>query len=367
MARFRGLRAAARAAGAGVLALGLLVGPMLGSSSAATTLDSFSGKGNGYALGVSVDLSSLPAALKTPIQTAYTTIRNALPTDVKAALPAQFSFVIDQRLIETLSEMGVTQNAQSDIGSGTLDLAALLGGASTAKATTTGASHVVTKALSLPTADVPLVNVTAGALDASIASGPKVDTSGTLTQVAASLAALKALLPQALSDQLQTVLDQVTTQLSGAIDTANTAVQSQVSSISSTLTQTTDPVVGGLLGQITGQTGTTLPTTQQVTTTLTNLLKLPDLSNLDLLSGNLATVRNLSNTASSLKSSAGVVSSDATTKLASINVLGLLNTNAVDLSSHSEAAGTDGSAKNTSDCKILDVRLGNANGVSLDG
>jgi hypothetical protein len=367
MARLRGSGTVARAVGAAVLSLGLFAGPLLGTSQAAT-LDSFSGKGSGYALGVSVDLTGLPTALKTPIQSAYSTIRNALPADVKAVLPAQFSFVVDQRLIETLAEMGVTQNAESLLGSGSIDLAALLGGAASAKATTTGASHTVTKALKLPTDDVPLVNVTAGALDAAVASGPSVDSAGTLTQVNASLEALMSMLPTALADQLQAALDQVTTEISDAVDAANTTLASQVSSVASNLTNTVqnDPVLGGILDQA-GLGDAVDQGTSAVTTQLTNLLKLPDLSNLDLLGQPLAAVNNLKNTATSKKTSDGVVMSDATTQLASINVLGLLHTNAVSLSSHSEAAGTDGSAKNTSSCKILDVRLGNANGVSLDG
>ncbi len=353
--------------GAAVLAAGLMVGPLLGTSSAAT-LDSFSGKGSGYALGVSVDLTGLPAAVKTPIQTAYSQIRNALPADAKAALPAQFSFVIDQRLIETLAEMGVTQNAESLLGHGTVDLATLLGGASSAKATTTGASHTVTKALKLPTDDFSLLDVTAGALDAAVSSGPAVDSSGTLAQINASLEALTALLPAAVKDQLQTALDDVSTQVSGAVDDAETAVQSQVASISSTLTNNVgnDPVLGGILDQA-GLGDAVDQGTSAVTTQLQNLLQLPDLSNLDLLDGTLASITNLKNTATSKKTNGGVVMSDATTQLASINVLGLLRTKLVTLTSHSEAAGSDGTAKNTSECKIADVRLGDKNGVALDG
>src|SRR5438874_1932473 len=204
MAHPRGLGAICRVVGAAVLSVGLLVGPLLGMSSAsAATLGSFSGKGNGYALGVSVDLTGLPAALKGPIQTAYTNLRNNLPAAVQATLPAQFNFVVDQRFIETLAQMGASQGAQSLLGTGTIDLSTVLGGASSAKKTTVGTSHVVTKALSLPTASMPLVDVAAGTLDASVAPGPKVSSAGTLAQVAASLAAIKALLPQQLQSQLQ--------------------------------------------------------------------------------------------------------------------------------------------------------------------
>ena len=71
--------------------------------------------------------------------------------------------------------------------------------------------------------------------------------------------------------------------------------------------------------------------------------------------------------ASTEKLSSGKVTSDASTKLANINVLGLLNVDAVDLASHSEAAGMPGSASNTSKCTVAAVKLGGANGVSLDG
>src|SRR5690348_15914061 len=93
-----------RAVGAAVLVLGICAGPLAGASSAAT-LDSFSGKGNGYVLGVTVDLSSLPAAVKTPLAAAYTQLRNALPASLQAALPAQFNFIVDEKLIDTLAQI----------------------------------------------------------------------------------------------------------------------------------------------------------------------------------------------------------------------------------------------------------------------
>ena len=246
--------------------MGILVGPLVGASSAGT-LDSFSGKGNGYALGVSVDLSALPASVKAPISAAYTQIRNALPSQIKDAIPAQFNFVVDEKLIETLAQMGVSQKAQSALGSGTADLGKLLGGTSGAESTAIGTSHVVTKALNLPTADMPLVDVAAGVLDTAVASGPKVSSVGTLSQVAASLQSLKALFPPDLND----AFDQLTTSVQGAIDTANTSLSSQLSNVATTLSNTTDPVVGGLLDK--AGLGSVANSVPQLTTALTNALE----------------------------------------------------------------------------------------------
>lgn len=329
----------------------------MGASSAAN-LASFSGKGNGYALGVTVDLSSLPASVKAPISAAYTQIRNALPAQLQAALPAQFNFIVDEKLIETLAQMGVTQGAKSLIGSGTIDLGKLLGGANSADATTNGTSHTVTKALNLPSDTMPLVGVAAGVLNASVSSGPKVASDGLLSQVSASLASLKALFPA----ELNSAFDTITTTVQGVIDTANTTLASQASSVAQTLSTTTDPVVGGLLTK--AGLGTT---PSQLTTALTSAVQIPDLNVNGILSGNVAGITDLKNLASSAKGAANKVTSDASTNLANINVLGLLNVDAVDLVSHSEAAGVAGSAKNTSTCKIADVKLGSANGVSLDG
>ena len=168
-----------RAVGAAVLVLGISAGPLVGASSAGT-LSSFSGKANGYALGVTVDLSSLPASVLGPIAANYTQIRNALPAQLQAALPVQFNGIVDEKLIETLAQMGLTQNAQSLIGTGTIDLGKLLGGPTGAQATTNGTSHTVTQAVNLPPGNnLPLVSVAAGVLNASVAKGPRVSSDGT--------------------------------------------------------------------------------------------------------------------------------------------------------------------------------------------
>jgi hypothetical protein len=350
-----------RVVGAAVLVLGISAGPLMGASSA-STLDSFSGKGNGYALGVTVDLSSLPAAVKTPIAAAYTQLRNALPANLQAALPAQFNFIVDEKLIETLAQVGVTQNAQSLLGSGTIDLGKLLGGSDSAEATSNGTSHTVTQVLKLPSDTMNIVNVAAGVLDANVAAGPKVTSTGVLSQVNASLAALTALLPSNVQSALQSAFDQLTSTVNNTITTANNTLNSQASSVATTLSNTTDPVLGGLLTKVTGS---STPTVTQITNALTSSVKLPSLG--DILSGNLASITDLHNIASAAKSSSNVVSSDSSTSLANINVLNLLNVDALDLKSHSEAAGIAGSAKNSSTCKLADVKLGGADGVSLDG
>jgi LPXTG-motif cell wall-anchored protein len=356
-----------RTLGAAILVLGITAGPLAATSSASTTqsLASFAGKGNGYALGVTVDLSTLPAAVKAPIAQAYTTLRNALPANLQAALPAQFNFVIDEKLIETLAQVGVSQVGNSVIGSGTIDLGKLLGGTSGASATSDGTSHVVTKALQLPSSTLPLLGVAAGVLDAKVAAGPTVSTEGVLSQVNASLAAISSLLPSQVQTELQSVFDQLTTNVNGVVDTANQALDSQLSSVATTLSNTTNPVIGGLLSK--AGLGTVAADPTQLTTALTNAVKLPKLDVAGLLGGNLAAINDLHNVANSAKAPTNKVTSDASTSLANINVLNLLNVDAVDIASHSEAAGTSGSAKNTSSCKIGDVKLGGSNGVSLDG
>jgi LPXTG-motif cell wall-anchored protein len=355
-----------RAVGATILVLGITAGPLAAASSASTpSLASFAGKGNGYALGVTVDLSGLPDAVKTPIAQAYTTLRSALPANLQAALPAQFNFVIDEKLIETLAQVGVNQVGTSVIGSGTIDLGKLLGGNNSATATTTGTSHTVTKVLNLPSDQLPLIGVAAGVLDASVASGPKVSTDGLLSQVSASLSSIMALLPSNVQSELQSVFDQLTTNVNNTVDSANQALDSQLSSVATTLSNSTDPVIGGLLAK--AGLGTVAADPTQLTTALTNAVKLPKLTVNNILGGNLAAITDLHNLASSAKGSSNKVTSDASTNLANINVLGLLNVDAVDLSSHSEAAGVKGSASNSSTCKIADVKLGGNDAVSLDG
>jgi len=349
--------------GAAVLVLGICAGPLAGASSA-STLSSFSGKGNGYALGVTVDLSSLPSAVLTPLGTAYTQLRNALPSNLQAALPVKFTGVIDEKLIDTLAQIGATQGATSVLGTGTIDLGKLLGGPDGATATANGASHTVTKSFQVPSATMPLVGVSAGVLDASIANGPVVDSAGLLSKVSASLSALTSLLPANIQSALQSAFDQLQSSVNSSIDTANTTLAGQVSTISSSLSNNTDPVLGGLLGQALGS-GNVNSTT--ITNGVTSALTLPKLTQTSLLTGDLAAVTDLHNIAHSAKQSSNKVTSDASTQLSNINLLGLLNVDAVKVASHSEAAGLAGSAKNTSDCKIADVKLGGADGVSLDG
>jgi LPXTG-motif cell wall-anchored protein len=352
-----------RAVGATILVLGIAAGPLAATST--PSLASVAGKGNGYALGVTVDLSSLPAAVKAPIAQAYTTIRSALPANLQAALPAQFNFIIDEKLIETLAQVGVSQMGKSVIGSGTIDLGKLLGGNNSATATTTGTSHTVTKVLNLPSDQLPLLGVAAGVLDASVASGPKVTTEGLLSKVDASLGAIMALLPSNVQSELQSVFDQLTTNVNNTVDTANQALGTQLQSVATTLSNSTDPVIGGLLSQ--AGLGSVASNPQQLTTALTNAVKLPKLSVNNILSGDIASITDLHNLASSAKGASNKVTSDASTNLANISVLGLLNVDAVDLSSHSEAAGVKGSASNSSTCKIADVKLGGSDAVSLDG
>jgi LPXTG-motif cell wall-anchored protein len=102
-----------------------------------------------------------------------------------------------------------------------------------------------------------------------------------------------------------------------------------------------------------------------VTTQLTNALQLSTIT--DLLAGNLATVNDLDND-SKVERTAGEVRSHATSTLGSVDVLGLLNANVIDLMSRSKVAGTPGTASNESSCSIADVKVGGTDeGISLDG
>src|SRR5439155_1645431 len=87
--------------------------------------------------------------------------------------------------------------------------------------------------------------------------------------------------------------------------------------------------------------------------------------------GTLASVstslQGLLNTAAAEKTG-GTALSNASSSLASINVLNLLKVGVINLKSHSEAGGLPGTAKNTHSCSIANVNLANGAGaLALDG
>jgi LPXTG-motif cell wall-anchored protein len=341
----------------------LVAGPLAGAGQAAT-LGSFAGQGSGFALRVVVDLSGLPQVAKDAVQTAYAPVAAASG----GKLPAAFPFVIDQRFIETLSDMGKTMQAHSLLGQGTIqDIVGKIVPANfdqSADATKSGqSSSVSTAAKNLPADALPLVKASIGQLNAAITSLPKVSSDGSLASVSASLDTLFSAIPgfpdavkQALTTAManvNTVIDQVNT-ASGTLGTA-------LGTVGNTLASTTaGSPLGGVLGQ--AGLGGALGNPTQMVSQLQSLVKIPHVT--DLLTGSVATVNGLVNTAVAQKTS--MSAADASSKIANIDVLGLLKVGVVNITSHSEAAGTPGSAKNTSSCNLATVNLGAA-GVSLDG
>jgi hypothetical protein len=365
MAKRNRLSRIGRLAGACAVVGALLAGPLAaaGNAAAAPDLKSFAGQGTGFALRVVVDLSGLPAAAKGAIQTAYAPLAAAS----QGKLPANFPFVIDQRFIETLSQLGATTQAHSLLGQGVIqDVAgAVLPGTlnQSASATKVGqSSNVESPPQGLPSAGLPILNMSLGKLTAAIPTATKVTSSGSLASVSTSLTGLLSILPADVQTAITNALNNVNT----VIDTANTAtgtLGSALDTVGNTLASTTDPVVQGLLGQLNLPVGA--PNAGALVTQLQSLVKIPNVS--DILNSTAASVNGLVNTASA-EMSAGKAFSDASSRIASINVANLLRVGVVDLKSHSEAAGKTGTAHNTSSCSLANVNLANGvGGVSLDG
>jgi hypothetical protein len=338
--------------GAVGLALIVVGGPVAGNASAAE-LDSFSGMGTGFALRVIVDLSGLrdtTAAL--PLQQAWAPIAAASG----GKLPAEFPYVIDQKLIQTLADMGATSKAQSLLGTGFVNFSEV------AEVTAKGEKKVVAQARKLPSDAVPILDVSAGELIASIADGPKVASDGTLARVAAQLDAVVALLPAELRDALEQALDALQTEINAAVATANTTLDETLGEVGPVLSETTGPVQDLLGGALPG---VDVADPDALTSELQEVVNLPEIVD-SLLEGELASVRGLDNDATSANSGGKVVST-ATSQLLGAQALGLVNVGLVNLKSVSQAAGVKGSATNDSECSVADVRIGDDNGVSFDG
>ncbi len=346
-----------RVLGASVVALAISAGP-LARGAAAVDLAGFSGTGDGFALRVVVDLSGLPTAVKEPIEEAYTTLREALPAEGQALLPESFPFTIDQRLLETLAEMGTAQKAQAFLSRGLVELS------EKAEASKEGDSKQVnTAAKNFPSDDLPVLNVSVGELLATVGAGPTATGSGSLASVAASLEMVSALFPA----QLQTAFDDLTSQVNGALTTAQSTLDSVLGDVAGSLVDqvATDDVLGGLLGD--AGLGDVLGGSDPVgdlTDTLVSALSLGTIT--DLLSGSLASVNDLDND-SAVERTTEKAGADASSTIGSVDVLGLLSANAIELSAHSEAAGSAGTAKNSSSCSIGNVKVGGTDGISFDG
>jgi LPXTG-motif cell wall-anchored protein len=304
--------------------------------------------GTGFALRVTIDLSGLPDPVKDAVNTAYEPIAAASG----GQLPAAFPYVIDQHFIQTLADMGAKSKASSLLGSGFRDFDQI------AEVTEIGEQTVVTATQQLPSADLPVLDVTAGELIASIAEGPDVSADGTLARVGAQLDAVSALFPP----ELQAAFDDLTAAINDAVTTANGTLDTTLGDVATTLSETTDPVLGGLLDE--AGLGDVVGSPTELTNELQSVLNIPTIG--DILDGQLATVTGLSNDAHSVRSNGKVVS-EATSRILGANALGLVKVGLVNLESRSEAAGVKGSADNTSECSVADVSVGGANGVALDG
>lgn len=332
------------------LVVGIALGPLMGLGRSAE-LSSMSGSASGFAFRVVVDLSGLPDPVKSQIQSNYETVRSALPAQAQSLLPSAFPFKVDQRFIETLSELGEQLKAEALLGSGFTEAA---------RANGSGSSDTVNTAKrSIPSADLPIVSASVGDLLASITEGPSVTSEGTLASVDATLSNLAS--NSVLPLDLQSAIATVTATVNDTVDTVNGTVDGLLGDVAGEYSGalTSDPLLGAVL-QDTG-----LAPIVSDPTSLADAIQLPNMSNA--LVDTLATVKNLDNDSVSRKLDSGVVLSQASSKLAGINVLDMLHVSAVDLSSTSQAAGVAGSASNTSSCEIANVRLGDQNGVALDG
>ncbi|HVE92891.1 MAG TPA: LPXTG cell wall anchor domain-containing protein [Actinomycetota bacterium] len=312
---------------------------------ASADLAQFSSNATGFALRVTVDLSGLPQTVKDTVQQNYTTTRAALPAAQQAELPEAFPFVVDQYLGRTTAEASTnTTKAYSVLGDGFRTLPALT-------ATTIGDDKSSTlQTISLPSVQLPVLDATAGVLRAAVAAGPKVDGGASVASVDTSLQAVGALLPA----ELQAAFTDLITQINSAVTTANT-----------TLDDTTDEVTAALAGTPLASDPTVGPIIDS-STDLATAIQLPAIPNP--LSTNLASIKDVASSTTAQKTADGRASSDSVSIIKSVDVLGgLVNVGLMNLASHSEAAGTAGSAKNTSACSIADVRMGGNTGASLDG
>ena len=337
----------------------MLAGPLAGQGHGAD-LKSFAGQGTGFALRVVVDLSGLPQAAKDAVQTLYAPVAAASG----GKLPAKFPFVVDQRFLETLGDLGKVTQAHALLGQGTLqDVAGAVLPSNFNKSATASKvgdnSSVESTPAGVPGVSLPLLNMGIGKLHAAIPSVSKVTADGTLASVSAGLDGLLDILP----DAVKQALTDVTANVNGVIDQVNGAsgtLGGVLDEVGNTLGSTVDPVLQGILGNANLPVGNPTQLVQQ----LQSVVKIPHID--DLLDTSLASINGLVNAAAAEKN-AGKAFADASSKIASIDVAGLLKVGVVDLKSHSEATGVKGGARNTSSCSVANVNLADTAGVSLDG
>jgi LPXTG-motif cell wall-anchored protein len=363
-----------RVLGAVALAGAILAGPLGIGQAHAADVESFSGMGTGYALRVSLDLRPLINTVPA-LGTVLNTVVGAIP-GAKMDTPG----VIDQYFIRTTSDAnGSVTKARSSLAEGLIDLQSV-------EATSVGQKvEKAVQTINLPSDSLPLISGQVGALKAAVSKGPDVLGSGLLNKLNVKLP-LDSLPTGVVTDllgQLTDTVDGVTSNLDGVLGgvLGNQATQnSLVSGLTGSITGLTGSLGGGALGNLASGLGISqnqLSNPTAVAGALDGILdvqalvdQLKSVLQDNLLKGTLASLTDLVNNTNALHLlSNGGAAADSVASLAGLDVLGgLVDVSAFNLSSHSEAAGVAGSAKNTSKCSLADVKIGGgALGLSLDG
>lgn len=292
----------------GVIALGPLASP--GSAAA---LAASASEASGFAVGITIDVPGVPG----------------------------FEGV-DQRIIETSSQLGDVSKALAALGDGEHSVEATSVGSSASQA-------VVSE--SFPQA-TPIFNATAGNLAAAL-TADKAEGDGVLSSLDVSLVNVHDdLFPDEVKDGFATV----TTTMNDTIADANTALDA-------VLVGLTDEFEAVCLDDPLGL-GDALCDTLTTSEELSDAIDLPMLDNLA--TSTMVDVEDIQNETSAERTTSAVVS-DSTAQIGSMGVFGLLHMDAIDLGSHSQAEGTAGSAKNNSTCSVSNLRVGDQDAVAFDG
>lgn len=355
-----GIRTGSRVAVVTAL-VGMLAMGAVGATTASAELQSFTGDATGYALKVTVDLSGLPASVKTAVDSAWATAYAALPQQVRdqGVVSSSFPYKFEEYFLKSSATgSGSATKAVSTFADGTVP--AQKDWVVSADASGQVNKTQINSANFLKPVDTGLVNLdvvgaSAAILEAAVSAGPKVDGNATLAQVNASLQGIAALLPADIKTAFSGVLATVNATLADAQSTFNTTVNGAAAAAESAIAGT--PVAAAL------QTAGVDPTNIAGQLNLSANLSVPD----PLSSTSFATLTKLVNKSTAQRSNS-IASSDAVSTIESASILdGFVSSGLINLASHSEAAGAKGSAKNTSSCSIADVRVGGKNGVALDG
>ncbi len=368
-----------RVLGATALAVAIAAGPIAGPASAAE-LNQFAGTGTGYALRVTLDLRG---TLLGPI------LEPVLKPVVEAVSGKPYTGVIDQYFIKTSSEADASNTkARSALAEGLLNLDVV-------EATNIG--QTVEKTVQeIDLLDLGIITGTVGNLLASVVGGPNVAGSGQLESLDVGLPldnldelCASLLDPLGLGDVcdtlnldgltalLETVVPDLVDDLTGVLEPilGDAALAELVAPVTEAICDLTGDALGDVF-DIIGAVDCDDPAPGGDEAVLglldlDNLLsQITGLLNSSLLEGELASLEGLINitgaqkTADKTKAVAGSAAS-----LQSLQVLGgLVDVSLLNLKSASEAGGVPGSAKNTSDCSILDASIGAGDlDISLDG